>query len=270
MQTATILDDIVASRADRVREAKSRVPLEALARAAEARSDFRSFRDALSLDSPHAARVIAEMKKASPSAGLLRSDYAPPALARDYEASGAVALSVLTEEDYFQGSLDHLREARRAARLPVLRKDFIIDPYQVYESAASGADALLLIVAALSSESLRDLIDLCRRLKVAALVEVHNEDELSRALDAGVEIVGVNNRDLKTLEVKLGTSFKLREKIPSRCLAVAESGIKTGADLKRLVEAGFHAALIGERLMRSNDPGGALGELLAGARGRQE
>lgn len=265
MQTATILDDIVAARAERVKQARLRFPLEAVARAAEARADFRSFRDALSLNGSHAARVIAEMKKASPSAGLLRSEYAPAALARDYETSGAVALSVLTEEDYFQGSLDHLREARRTARLPVLRKDFIIEAYQVYESAANGADALLLIVAALSNQRLLELIEICQRLKVAALVEVHNEDELSRALDAGAEIVGVNNRDLKTLEVKLETSFKLREKIPSRCLAVAESGIKNGADLRRLVEAGFHATLIGERLMRSNDPGGALGELLAGA-----
>ncbi len=210
--------------------------------------------------------MIAEMKKASPSAGLLRDEYAPGALARDYEASGATALSVLTEEDYFQGSLDHLREARTAARLPVLRKDFIIHSYQVYESAARGADALLLIVAALANELLRELIELSQRLKVAALIEVHTENELRRALDAGAEIIGVNNRDLKTLEVKLETSLRLREKIPSRCLTVTESGIKTAADLKRLSAAGFHAALIGEWFMRSGDPGRALADLLAGAR----
>lgn len=261
--TGTILDEIVAARAERVRQARSRVPLEVLAHAAESRTDFRKFNDSLSAGG---IRVIAEMKKASPSAGLLRGEYAPGALARDYETSGAAALSVLTEEDYFQGSLDHLREARRAALLPVLRKDFIIDPYQVYESAVGGADALLLIVAALSNELLSELIELSRRLKVAALVEVHTEDDLVRALDAGAEIIGVNNRDLKTLEVKLETSFRLREKIPSGCLAVAESGIKSAADLRRLIGAGFHAALIGEWFMRSGEPGRALADLLHGAR----
>lgn len=264
--TGTILDEIVAARAERVKQARARVPLEVLVRAAGSRADFRSFSGALSAAEHHGPHVIAEMKKASPSAGLLRSEYAPGALARDYEASGATALSVLTEEDYFQGSLDHLREARAAARLPVLRKDFIVDPYQVYESAASGADALLLIVAALSNGLLRELIELSRRLNVTALVEVHTENELGRALDAGAEIIGVNNRDLKTLEVKLETSLRLRENIPSGCLTVAESGIKTAADLKRLAGAGFHAALVGEWFMRSGDPGRALADLLAGAR----
>lgn len=259
----TILDEILAARAARVRQAKARVPIEDLERAAAKRTDFRSFRDALSADG---IRVIAEMKKASPSAGLLQSEYAPAALAQGYEAAGAAALSILTEEDYFQGSLDHLRQARAATRLPVLRKDFMIEPYQVYESAASGADALLLIVAALSDAELLSMIELSRRLNMAALVEVHTEDELARALDAGADIIGVNNRDLKTLEVRLETSFRLREKIPAQCLAVAESGIKTGEDLKKLREAGFDAALIGERLMRSGDPGRALREMLAGAR----
>lgn len=260
----TILDEILAARAARVRQARARVPIEDLERAAAVRSEFRSFRDALSAGG---IRVIAEMKKASPSAGLLQSEYAPGALAQDYEAAGAAALSILTEEDYFQGSLDHLRQARAATCLPVLRKDFIIEPYQVYESAASGADALLLIVAALSGAELLSLIELSRRLNVAALVEVHTEDELARALDAGADIIGVNNRDLKTLEVKLETSLRLREKIPAGILSVTESGIKTGEDLARLHEAGFDAALIGERLMRSGNPGRALREMLTAARG---
>lgn len=261
--TGTILDEILAARAARIRQAQARAPLEDLERAAVARSDFRSFRGHLAAGG---LGVIAEMKKASPSAGLLRSEYAPTLLARGYEDSGAAALSVLTEEDYFQGSLDHLRQARAATRLPVLRKDFIIEPYQVVESAAGGADALLLIVAALSPAQLRNLIELSRRFNLAALVEVHTEEELARALDEGADVIGINNRDLKTLEVKLETSFRLREKIPVQCLTVAESGIKAGEDLKRLREAGFDAALIGERLMRSGDPGRALGEMLAGAK----
>jgi indole-3-glycerol phosphate synthase len=168
----------------------------------------------------------------------------------------------LTEKDFFGGSLQDLQEARGAVRLPVLRKDFILDPYQVYESVAAGADALLLIVAALSDEDLRKLLGLCDRLHIAALVEVHTAPELERALAAGARIIGVNNRNLRTLEVSLETSLRLRSKIPPGCLAVSESGIKTAADLHRLSEAGFNAALIGERFMTAPDPGQELAEML--------
>lgn len=259
----TILEEIIAARLRRVEQAKSRVPVEELRQAAERRSDFRNFRSALS---GGGLRVIAEMKKASPSAGLLRKEYLCAEIARSYAEAGASALSVLTEEDYFQGSLEHLREARKAASLPVLRKDFIVDDYQVYESVAAGADALLLIVAALVDEDLRRLLALCERLKVAALVEVHTEEDLARALDAGASIIGVNNRDLKTLEVSLDISSRLRGKIPAGRLAVSESGIRTAQDLRKLNELGYHAALIGEHFMKAKNPGQALSELLEGMR----
>lgn len=259
----TVLEEIVTARVRRVEQAKARVPLEALRLAAERRSDFRNFAAALSTGG---LRVIAEMKMASPSAGLLRQEYSCAEIARSYEAAGASALSVLTEEDYFQGSLEDLREARSAASLPVLRKDFIVDDYQVYESAAAGADALLLIVAALADTDLRRLLTLCGRLKIAALVEVHTEEELARALDAGATIIGVNNRNLKTLEVSLDVSSRLREKIPAGRVTVSESGIRTAQDLWRLSEAGYHAALIGEHFMKAKNPGEALAELLEGMR----
>lgn len=258
--TGTLLDEILARRLERVHEAqrlRSRVSLE---RAAAARTDFRSFEGAIA---GGGLRVIAEMKRASPSAGVLRSEYDCGGIARAYEAAGAAALSVLTAEDYFAGSLDDLGEARAAVRLPVLRKDFIVDEYQVYESVAGGADALLLIVAALEDSALRHLIQRTGSLGLAALVEVHTEEELDYALDAGARIVGVNNRNLKTLDVDLETSLRLRARIPSNCLAVSESGIRSGADLRRLAAAGYHAALIGEHFMRADDPGDALARLLA-------
>jgi indole-3-glycerol phosphate synthase len=197
---------------------------------------------------------------------MLRQEYRCEAIAQSYEAAGASALSVLTEERYFLGSLDDLETVRAAGCLPVLRKDFILEDYQIYESVAAGADALLLIVAALSDEGLRSFLELCRDLRVAALVEVHDESELERAVGAGAGIIGVNNRDLKTLEVDLEISFRLRPGIPAGSLAVSESGIKTGEDLRRLAEAGYHAALIGERFMTAADPGAALREMLEGMR----
>lgn len=261
--TGTFLGEIVAARRRQIEAARQRVPLAALRESAEARGDFRDFHGALRGGS---LRVIAELKRASPSRGLLCQRYRRREIALGYEAAEASALSVLTEERYFLGSLDDLVEVRRAVRLPVLRKDFILEPYQVYESVAAGADALLLIVAALPDEDLRDLLALSDSLRVAALVEVHTADELDRALAAGAKIVGVNNRDLKTLEVNLETSFRLRPKIPSDCLAVSESGIKIPEDLRSLAEAGYHAILIGERLMMASDPGKALAELLEGVK----
>lgn len=259
----TFLEEIVAARKRRLEETRARVALDQVQQAAEARSERRDFAAALSGGS---VRVIAELKRASPSRGLLRQRYRRREIAQAYESAGASALSVLTEEQFFLGSLEDLKEVRDSVRLPVLRKDFIVDGYQVYESVAAGADALLLIVAALSDKDLRNLIKLSERVRIAALVEVHTEEELDRGLAAGARILGVNNRDLKTLEVNLETSFRLKARIPSNCLAVSESGIKNAADLQRLAEAGFNAVLIGERLMAAPDPGKGLAQLLEGAR----
>jgi indole-3-glycerol phosphate synthase len=255
----TILEDIIMARRRRLEEAQTRLPLPVVMRQAGSRRDVRSFASALARPG---VKVIAEMKKASPSAGLLRERYACGEIARAYEAAGAIALSVLTEEDYFQGALNDLVEARLATRLPVLRKDFILDAYQVYEAAAAGADAILLIVAALSGECLRALIELAGRLSLEALVEVHTEEELERALQAGAGTVGVNNRNLKTLEVDLGVSLRLRKVIPSRCRTVSESGIRSGDDVKQLMDAGYDAVLVGEWLVRSGAPGEALRTLM--------
>jgi indole-3-glycerol phosphate synthase len=255
----TVLDDIIALRRRRIQEAQAQVSMQELEQAATERSERRDFARAISGGK---LRVIAELKRASPSRGVLCGVYRPREIARGYETAGAAALSVLTERDFFSGSLEDLQAARGAVQLPVLRKDFVIDPYQVYESVAAGADALLLIVAALPDAELRNLLALSDRLGIAALVEVHTETELGRALAAGAQIVGVNNRDLRTLEVNLETSFRLRPKIPSRCLAVSESGIKTPADLRRLAEVKFDAVLIGERFMTEADPGKTLADLL--------
>lgn len=245
-------------RRRRIEETRARVTLGDLVRAGEQRTDFRDFPKALS---GRGISIIAELKRASPSRGILREDYRPGAIAEGYAAAGAAALSVLTESDFFQGSLDDLSTVRDATSLPILRKDFIVDEYQVYESLARGADALLLIVAALSDGDLKRLINLCARLKITPLVEVHTAQEVSRAVDAGARIIGVNNRNLQTLDVDPETSFRLRPLIPSTCLAVTESGIRSATDLRRLHEAGFNAALIGERFMTEPDPGRALRQL---------
>jgi indole-3-glycerol phosphate synthase len=260
----TILDNIVSARRRALEETRLAIPLEQVQRAAEAREERRDFAAAVAPSPQARLRVIAELKRASPSRGLLRQQYRPREIALGYAAGGAAALSVLTEQQYFLGSLRDLAEARRAVELPVLRKDFILESYQVYESVAAGADALLLIVAVLPDRDLRSMIELCQRLRIGALVEVHTETELDRALAAGARMIGANNRNLKTLEVRLETSFQLRERIPRGCISVSESGIKTASDLRRLAEAAFDAVLIGERLMTEPDPGQALRELLAG------
>ncbi len=207
--------------------------------------------------------IIAELKKASPSRGLLRADYRPSATAPTLEAAGAAALSVLTEEDFFQGSLGDLKEASKATKIPILRKDFIFDPWQVWETRAAGADAFLLIVAILNNETLKDLLELGRQLSMEALVEVHSRDELNRAIAVGAKIIGVNNRDLKAFDVKLDTSLELIDAIPEECIAVSESGIHSRGDIERLRAAGFDAFLVGEHLMTMADPGAGLRDLLA-------
>jgi indole-3-glycerol phosphate synthase len=263
----TILDNIVSTRRRKLEETRLAVPLKRVQQMAEAREERRDFASALgpgaSLGAPAGLRVIAELKRASPSRGLLQQHYCCREIALGYASAGASALSVLTEEQHFLGSLQDLNEARQAVEIPVLRKDFILESYQVYESVAAGADALLLIVAALPEYDLRSLLDLCHQLRIAALVEVHTEAELDQAVAAGAKIIGVNNRNLKTLEVNMETSFQLRAKIPRGSLAVSESGIKTAADLWHIREAGFNAVLIGERFMTQPDPGQALHGLLA-------
>jgi indole-3-glycerol phosphate synthase len=228
--------------------------------AALARSKRRDFRQALSSRTP---AIIGEIKQASPSKGVLAGDFDPTQLARQYEAGGAAALSVLTDQPFFQGSLADLRAARAACGLPVLRKDFTLDESHVLEAAAHSADAILLIAAILDEVALRGLRELAAGYGMAALVEVHNERELGKALEAGAEIIGVNNRDLNTFQVTLETSLSLAARIPAEVLKVSESGIRCAQDVRRLLDAGYQAFLVGEHLMKSSDPDGALRALIA-------
>jgi indole-3-glycerol phosphate synthase len=255
-----ILDTIVEARRASVAHRKRVLPEVALKIAVEKKiPPPRDFPGALTRTG---LNVISELKKASPSLGVIRTDYWPAVLATGLEAAGAAALSVLTEEDFFSGALGDLKEASEATKIPILRKDFIIDPWQVWETRAAGADSFLLIAAVLDDESLRDLLELGRELKMEALVEVHSGEELARVLAAGARIVGVNNRDLRDFSVHLETSLELVESIPEGCIAVSESGLHSHDDLVRLRSAGFDAFLIGEHLMQREDPGAALAGLL--------
>jgi indole-3-glycerol phosphate synthase len=206
----------------------------------------------------HGPSIIAEIKKASPSKGLLQADFHPALIAHEYEQGGAACLSVLTDKQYFQGSLHDLEAARAATELPVLRKDFTIDRLQIFEAAAHGADAVLLIAAILDAKELRDFRELAHGLHLAALVEVHDHDELSKAIDSGAEIIGVNNRNLDTLEVSIDVSLRLSYLMPAGVTRVTESGIFTRSHIETLNAAGFQAFLIGEALMKSSDPSAAL------------
>lgn len=258
----TILDRIVDARRESVAHRKRVLPEVALKIAVEKKAaPVREFASALE-GRRGAYRVIAELKKASPSRGVLREEYVPADLATGFERAGAAAVSVLTEEDFFSGSLGDLKDASRATQIPILRKDFIVDPWQVWEARAAGADAFLLIVALLGDPALERLVNLGRELKMEPLVEVHSQEELNRALDAGAHIVGVNNRDLRDFSVHLETSLELIGAIPEECIAVSESGIHSRDDLERLRQAGFDAFLIGEHLMKEADPEAALRELL--------
>jgi len=229
-----------------------------LERRAANRGDARSFRAALTASEP---AIISEIKKASPSKGVLLENFHPADIARVYESGGAAALSVLTDFDFFKGTLDHLLVARAAVHVPVLRKDFTIDEVHVIEAAAHGADAILLIAALLDERAMRRFRELAAHYKMDALVEVHDEAELDRALDSGAGMIGVNNRNLHTFEVTLETSLRLAEKIPARIVKVSESGIHSSAEVKTLRGAGFQAFLVGEHLMKSPDPAAALREL---------
>jgi len=207
--------------------------------------------------------VIAEIKKASPSKGVLAVEFDPVAIARLYEQGGAAALSVLTDEKHFQGSLSDLESARSAVRIPALRKDFTIDAYHVHQAAAHGADAILLIAAILSERQMRDFRELAERYRMTALVEVHDAEELKPAIASGARLIGVNNRNLHTFEVSLDTSIRLAEEIPAGVVRVTESGIHSSADVERLRSAGYQAFLVGEHLMKSGDPVTALRTLLS-------
>ncbi|HEX4229707.1 MAG TPA: indole-3-glycerol phosphate synthase TrpC [Bryobacteraceae bacterium] len=233
-----------------------------LERRAGERRDRRDFAGALSVRHP---AIIAEIKKASPSKGLLQPVFHPKSIAGAYARGGAACLSVLTDRKYFQGSLEDLETARDAAGLPVLRKDFTIDRLQIFEAAAHGADAILLIAAILDVHALRDFRELAEQFGMSALVEVHDEYELEKAIDSGASLIGVNNRNLDTFDVTLETSLRLSERIPNEALRVSESGIRTRNDIDLLRGAGYHAFLVGESLMRAPDPAAALSELMGAA-----
>ncbi len=261
---AAILDRIVAATRARVAESRRGADLRSLKQAAE-RHAPRGFRRALASWERDGIAVIAELKKASPSKGLIRAEFHPAELARELEEAGAAALSVLTDEEFFQGSLRNLREASAAVSIPCLRKDFIVDEFQLVEARASSADAVLLIVAALSSQELQRLASAARKHGLDVLCEVHDVEELQRALDAGCDLIGVNTRDLRTFKVDLQRAFDLAEKLPASVVRVAESGIHSADDVVRLRAAGYHAFLVGESLMRAERPGDALRELVAAA-----
>src|ERR1022692_3502129 len=255
------LDSIVAAARRAVSQRLQSSDVRALERAA-ARHTPRGFRNQLRRVAQDGIAVIAELKKASPSKGLIRADFRPSELAPELERAGAAALSVLTDEQFFQGSLDYLREASSSSSLPCLRKDFIIDEIQIVEARANHADAILLIVAALDQKELVALAGIARSHSLDVLCEAHDEPELQRALDAGCDLIGINSRNLRTFEVNLETAFRLAEKIPAACVRVAESGIRSGADVARLRSAGYEAFLIGESLMKAERPGEALAELM--------
>ncbi len=251
------LDQIVAATRRKMEEVKRAANLDELERHAE-RHVPRGFRRALAEKSKNGVAIIAELKKASPSKGLIRAEFRPAELARELEAAGATALSVLTDEEFFQGSLANLRVASAAVGLPCLRKDFIVYEFQLLEARANSADAVLLIVAALSQGELTNLVRGARERGLDVLCEVHDGEELARALDAGCDLIGVNSRDLRTFKVDLETAFRLAESFPEKVVRVAESGIASGVDITRLQAAGYHAFLVGESLMRAERPGEAL------------
>jgi indole-3-glycerol phosphate synthase len=261
------LDQIVAATRAGVSAAKRGADVRDLERRAEQHAP-RGFRPALESKSRDGIAIIAELKKASPSKGLIRAEFHPAELARELEAAGAAALSVLTDAEFFQGSLGNLQRASATVKIPCLRKDFIVDEFQLLEARANAADAVLLIVAALPQAELVTLATAARERGLDVLYEVHDSDELQRALDAGCDLIGVNSRDLRTFKVDLETALRLAESLPKNVVRVAESGIHSGADAARLRAAGYHACLIGESLMRAERPGDALRELIASSESR--
>lgn len=257
-----ILNKIIAVKHEEVAAAITRKPLAVMRADAESRVLTRDFVGALRTKiAAGQSAVIAEVKKASPSKGLLRADFIPADIAQSYAENGAACLSVLTDKDFFQGSVDYLKQARASCALPVLRKDFIVDAYQVYESRVMGADCILLIAACLDDSQMKALEALALSLDMSVLVEVHDRAELDRALALKTPLVGINNRNLKTFDVSLQTTLDLIDAVPAERLLVTESGVSTPADVARLRAAGVHAFLVGEAFMRAEDPGLALAGL---------
>jgi indole-3-glycerol phosphate synthase len=258
---STQLEKILAHTRPEVRDRRALADIALLERRATAHQP-RGFEEALRKAAASRIAVIAELKKASPSRGLIRPDFEPISLARSLEAAGAAALSVLTDREFFQGSLEYLSQASATVGIPCLRKDFIVDPFQVLEARAAGADAILLIVAALSDSELKSLYAEARRLELDVLCEIHDREELERAVALGFTVIGVNSRNLHTMEVQPQTQIDLANQLPPTAVRVAESGIRNAADIAQMLEAGFDAFLIGESLMRQSDPGAVLAELL--------
>jgi indole-3-glycerol phosphate synthase len=258
---ASRLDQIMDATRRRVAAAKAQGEVRELERRAQSHEP-RGFRRILARRAEHGVAIIAELKKASPSKGLIRSEFDVRALSTELELAGAAALSVLTDEEFFQGSLENLELASATTNLPCLRKDFIVDEFQLLEARAFRADAVLLIVAALSQTDLESLARRAREFNLDVLCEVHDEDELKGAIDAGCDLIGVNSRDLRSFRVDLATAFRLAESLPQNAVAVAESGIQHADDIAKLRAAGYHAFLIGESLMRAERPADALKELL--------
>ncbi len=261
---STILDTILQRKREEVAERRMRTSLFELKTRAAAAPPLRGFADAIHAKiAAGQAAVIAEVKKASPSKGVIRADFQPAAIARSYAAGGAACLSVLTDIDFFQGSDDYLRQARAACTLPVLRKDFIVDAWQVYEARTLGADCILLIAAALDDARLSEFAFIAGELGMDVLVEVHDVDELERALPVPARLLGINNRNLKTFDVSLQTTLDLQPMVPADRVLVTESGILSRADVALMREAGVNAFLVGEAFMRQPEPGSALRELFA-------
>ncbi len=257
-----ILNQIVAVKREELTRALERKPLTVIRADAESRVLTRDFEAALRLAvSGGRSAVIAEIKKASPSKGVLRADFEPADIAQSYAEHGASCLSVLTDQQFFQGSVDYLKQARASCQLPVLRKDFLVDPYQVYESRAMGADAVLLIAACLDDTQMREMEAIAHSLYMSVLVEVHDAAELERALKLKTTLIGINNRNLRTFEVTLDTTLNLMRLLPQDRLLVTESGISKPEDVQRMTAAGVHAFLVGEAFMRAPDPGEALAAL---------
>lgn len=257
---ATILDKIVETKRQEIGRAKAALPLAELSARLKDAPPVRDFFAALAAAGP--IKLIAEVKKASPSKGIIRADFDPVGIAKIYETHGASCLSVLTDEQYFQGSLDYLRQIRAAVDIPILRKDFILDTYQLVEARAAGADAVLLIAECLDDCNLRKLHNEAVELSLTPLVEFYEPENLDRVLAAGASLIGVNNRDLRTFQVDLGHTVRLREKVPLDCVFVGESGIESREDALRLQSAGVDAMLVGESLMREPDIGRAVDRLL--------
>jgi indole-3-glycerol phosphate synthase len=260
----TKLDEILSAARERAARARTGANIRLLEKSA-AEHEPRGFRRRLQAMAQLGPAVIAELKKASPSKGVLRGTFPVGLLANQLARSGASALSVLTDEEYFQGSLANLMEASAATELPCLRKDFVVDEFQLLESRAHHADAILLILAALDDKTFRTLLDRAESMDLDVLCEVHDHDELRRALEGGADVIGVNSRDLKTFHVSLDTAIDLAESIPSHVLKIAESGIEKGDDVRELHAAGYQAFLVGETLMRAEDPGKKLQQLLQDA-----